>query len=332
MTTALPQNLVAAAARKLSASEAIEAFLAMMQAERAASPHTIAAYGRDLRDYHAFLAGPGPGGGVALLLAERAQLESYLSHLAGLSAASAARKLSVLRQFYRFHHSEGNIPADPTRFVASPKRHRPLPKILSQAAIKAIIAAAANSASDETETAWHGLRMVAIIELLWGSGLRVSELIGLTVAQFARDADMLLVRGKGGRERMIPLTDSSRHAVADWLHLRKTDKNLIEGRAVPSPWLFPSAQNPLHPIGRDQVALWLKDLARAAGIDPSLVSPHVLRHAFATHLLEGGADLRAVQQMLGHASIATTEIYTHLSNPALRQLVEKKHPLSRHKE
>ena len=327
MTTELPQLLAEPATINLAASEAIEAFLAMMQAERAASPHTIAAYGRDLRDFNAYLVGLA-GGGV-MLQAQRDQIESYMTHLAGLNAASAARKLSAIRQFYRFHHSEGNIAADPTRFITAPKRHRPLPKILSQSAITAMIAAAASTESDQTETAWHSARMVAIIELLWGSGLRVSELIGLAVASFARDADMVLVRGKGGRERMIPLTDSSRRAVADWLNLRKTHKNLIAGAAAQSPWLFPSAHDPAQHIGRDQVALWLKEMARAAGIDPTLVSPHVLRHAFASHLIEGGADLRAVQQMLGHASIATTEIYTHVSNPSLRQLVEQKHPLSR---
>ena len=326
MTTELPQRPAVPAEINLAASEAIEAFLAMMQAERAASPHTIAAYGRDLRDFNAFLLGL--AGGNLLLKAERSQIESYMTHLAGLSAASAARKLSAIRQFYRFHHSEGNITADPTRLITAAKRHRPLPKILSQTAIEAIIAAA-TAVSDETATSWHGVRMVAIIELLWGSGLRVSELIGLRVASFARDADMVLVCGKGGRERMIPLTDSSRRAVADWLDFRKTDKNLRAIGQAESPWLFPSAQNPAQPIGRDQVALWLKELARAAGIDPALVSPHVLRHAFASHLLEGGADLRAVQQMLGHVSIATTEIYTHVSNPSLRQLVEQKHPLSR---
>ncbi|MDI9350346.1 MAG: tyrosine recombinase [Candidatus Symbiobacter sp.] len=301
----------------------IEAFLAMMQAERGAARHTIDAYGRDLRDFSLFLAKQ--AGGLALVAAGAGEIEAYLEHLAGLSAASVGRKLTALRQFYFFLHSEGEITQDPTRLIAGPVRHRPLPKIISQAALEKMAAAAATEqdggvagATGETG-AIHAARMSAIIELLWGSGLRVSELINLRVADFGRDSDAIVVRGKGGRERMIPLTDASRQAVAKWLNVR----------AGESLWLFPAAHNAAKPVAREQIGLWLKNLARAAGIDPRLVSPHVLRHAFATHLLEGGADLRAVQQMLGHASIATTEIYTHVSNPSLRHLVTQKHPLAR---
>jgi len=292
----------------------VEAFLEMMAVERDASPHTLAAYGRDLADAEAGV----PGG---LMTADEAGVEAWYGSLAarGLSPATQARRRSAVRQFYRFALGEGWRADDPSRRLDAPKQGRSLPRILSGDEIGRLLAASA--ARDGA----GGLRLVALVELAYASGLRVSELLGLRVEAVRRDPAFLIVRGKGGKERLAPLNTSAREAVKTWLAA------LAEARpdkAPESPWLFPSTSAKGHLTPR-RFAQLLDQAAIDAGIDPARVSPHVLRHAFATHLLEGGADLRVVQTLLGHADIATTQIYTHVATDRLAQVVRDKHPLAR---
>ena len=292
----------------------VEAFLEMMAVERDASPHTLSAYGRDLADAEAGV----PGG---LLAADEAGVETWYRGLAtrGLSPATQARRRSAVRQFYRFVLGEGWRSDDPSRRLDAPKQGRSLPRILSGDEIGGLIAASA--ARDGAA----GLRLVALVELAYASGLRVSELLGLKVEAVRRDPAFLIVRGKGGKERLAPLNASARTAVKTWLVARDAAR---PDRAPDSPWLFPSASARGHLTPR-RFAQLLDQAAVDAGIDPARVSPHVLRHAFATHLLEGGADLRVVQTLLGHADIATTQIYTHVATDRLAQVVRDKHPLGR---
>ncbi len=298
----------------------IEAFLEMMAAERAASRHTLTAYGRDLADAGAFL----HGRGVDLTNAAPADMEAYLEDLGrrGLSAATAARRRAALRQFHRFALGEGWTAEDPSRRLEAPKRGRPLPKIVSRAEVERLIAAAGEGGS-EVEAA----RLACAVELLYAAGLRVSELTSLTLAAVSQGPRFLIVKGKGGKERLAPLNDAARTAVAAWLPLRAAT---LPPKDKANPWLFPStgASRRLTPR---RFAQLLDAAAARAGIDPARVSPHVLRHAFATHLLEGGADLRVVQKLLGHADIATTQIYTHVAQDRLRETVERAHPLARRK-
>ena len=292
----------------------VEAFLEMMAVERDASPHTLAAYGRDLADAEAGV----PGG---LMTADEAGVEAWYGSLAarGLSPATQARRRSAVRQFYRFALGEGWRADDPSRRLDAPKQGRSLPRILSGDEIGRLLAASA--ARDGA----GGLRLVALVELAYASGLRVSELLGLRVEAVRRDPAFLIVRGKGGKERLAPLNTSAREAVKTWVTA------LAEARpdkAPESPWLFPSTSAKGHLTPR-RFAQLLDQAAIDAGIDPARVSPHVLRHAFATHLLEGGADLRVVQTLLGHADIATTQIYTHVATDRLAQVVRDKHPLAR---
>ena len=237
----------------------------------------------------------------------------------GLAPASAARRRAAVRQFYRFALGEGWRKDDPSRRVDAPKPGRPLPKLLSRQEVEAIIAAAA--ARDGAQ----GLRLACMIEILYASGLRISELLALPLAAMQRDPAFVIVKGKGGKERLAPLNDAARTAVKAYLPVRPT---FFRKGLKDSPWLFPSraAGGRLTPR---RMAQLLDEAAGAAGIDPAKVSPHVLRHAFATHLLEGGADLRAVQTLLGHADIATTQIYTHLAEDRLRTVVEQRHPLAK---
>ena len=291
-----------------------DAFIEMLQVERGASAHTLEAYRRDLDDLAAFL------GGASIDGADTEALRGYLTQLsrAGFSPRTAARRLSALRQYFRFAYAEGWRADDPTLTLDGPRLGQPLPKVLASEDIVAMIAAAARDASP------HGIRLVAILELLWASGMRVSELAGLPLGAASRDPQSLIVRGKGNKERMVPLTYSARAALKNYLSVRTTF--LVEGQT--SRWLFPVPKKP-KPLSRVRIGQLLKDVAVAAGVDPAKVSPHVLRHAFATHLLEGGADLRSVQQMLGHADIATTQIYTHVAVPRLKSLVSNHHPLGR---
>ncbi|MET0293958.1 MAG: tyrosine recombinase [Phenylobacterium sp.] len=294
-----------------------EAFLEMMAVERAAARNTLTAYGKDLSDAAAFLARRGKD----LALAGAEDIEGYFEDLAarGLSPATAARRRAAVRQFYRFVLGEGWRTDDPARRVDAPKQGRPLPKVLSRDEIERLIAAAA--AKDGA----HGVRLACMVELLYASGLRISELVGLTQAAVARDPAYLIVKGKGGKERLAPLNGAARGAVKAYLVVRKAF--LPKGDAA-NPWLFPSRGKGGRLTPR-RIAQLLDEAALAAGVDPAKVSPHVLRHAFATHLLDGGADLRVVQTFLGHADIATTQIYTHVAGERLKEIVETKHPLAR---
>lgn len=298
-----------------------EAFLEMMAAERGAADNTLAAYRRDLADAAAFIRRRG----AALGDAGTDQLRAYLKHLAGqgLTARTQARRLSALRQFYRFRLGEGRRGDDPTAALDSPRLGRPLPKPLAEDQVTALIAAAQAMAGPE------GLRLTAALELLYATGMRVSELVSLKLAAVAGDRPAILVRGKGGKERLVPLGGPARKALAAYRQAR--DAFLAKGRGgkpKPSPFLFPSRGAQGH-LTRHRLGQLLKNLAARAGIDPARVSPHVLRHAFATHLLDHGADLRSVQKMLGHADIATTQVYTHVVKERLVRTVRDHHPLAR---
>jgi integrase/recombinase XerD len=299
-------------------SRRLGAFLEMLAAERGAARLTLAAYRNDLLDLAGFLAGRGQG----LESADSAALHDYLTAAATrrLAPRTLARRLSAMRQFYRFLLSDGARTDDPTSGLDSPRLGRPLPKVLSEAEVERLIATAAAWPGEE------GVRLRCLLELLYASGLRVSELVGLPLAAAQRDPRLMLVRGKGGKERIVPLSPPARQALAAWLEYRS--RSLPKTR--PSRWLFPSRGAEGH-LTRQRCGQLLKELALAAGLDPARLSPHVLRHAFASHLLDHGADLRSVQQMLGHADIATTQIYTHVQGERLRRLVETAHPLARRK-
>lgn len=307
----------------------VDAFLDMLVAERGAADNTREAYARDLIDAGHWLTGRG----VTLDTAGTEDIRGYLAHLAvhggggedGPSPAAPrtlARRLSALRQFYRFLVAEGRRLDDPSSALDSPRQGRPLPKVLSEGEVVRLIDTARCRGGPD------GLRLVALLEVLYASGLRVSELVGLPLTAILRDGRGLLVRGKGGKERLVPLSDPARDALAAYLPLRGAF--LVPGRVAKQElFLFPSRSSDAGHLTRQRFAQLLKELAMAAGIDHEKVSPHVLRHAFATHLLDHGADLRAVQKMLGHADIATTQIYTHVANERLRQVVEEHHPLAR---
>ncbi len=294
-----------------------EAFLEMMAVERAAAKNTLMAYTRDLSDASGFVAGRGRD----LSDASAEDVEAYFADIGarGLSPATASRRRAAVRQFYRFVLGEGWRDDDPSRRVEAPRKGRSLPKVLSRAEMDALIAAA--GARDGAQ----GLRLGCMVELAYASGLRISELTGLTLTALARDPAYLIVRGKGGKERLAPLNDAARTAVKTYLEVRATF--LPKGQKE-SPWLFPSRGKAARLTPR-RFAQMLDEAAADAGIDPSRVSPHVLRHAFATHLLEGGADLRVVQTLLGHADIGTTQIYTHVAGDRLAEVVATKHPLAR---
>jgi integrase/recombinase XerD len=290
----------------------------MMAGERAAAANTLRAYEKDLADASGYLARRGTG----LAEASAEQMEGYFQDLGarGLAPATAARRRAAVRQFYRFVLGEKWREDDPSRRVDAPKKGRPLPKVLSREEVEALIAAAA--ARDDDASA---LRLAAVIELIYASGLRISEATSLTLAAVAADPAYLMVRGKGGKERLAPLNGAARAALRAYLTVRAA---FLPKGAKLSPWLFPSrgAAGRLTPR---RVAQLLGEAARDTGVDPAKVSPHVLRHAFATHLVEGGADLRVVQTLLGHADIATTQIYTHVAETRLREVVEQRHPLAR---
>ena len=290
------------------------AFLEMMSVERAAAKNTLTAYARDLADATAFLAGRGRD----LADASAEDVEAYFAAVGarGLSPATAARRRAAVRQFYRFALGEGWRTDDPSRRVEAPRRGRSLPKVLSRAEVDRLIAAA--GAKDGAQ----GLRLACMVELAYASGLRISELTGLTLAALARDPAYLIVRGKGGKERLAPLNEAARAAVKAYLAVRPGF--LPKGQKA-NPWLFPSRGKEGRLTPR-RFAQLLDEAAADAGIDPARVSPHVLRHAFATHLLEHGADLRAVQMLLGHRDLSTTQIYTHVTRARLKSLHERHHP------
>lgn len=297
-----------------------ETFLEMMAAERGAADNTVNSYQRDLVDFAAFAARRR----VRPEDATADVLRAYLKRLAdaGMAETTSARRLSALRQFFRFLYREGLRRDDPTATLDGPRLRRPLPKYLSEAEVESLLAAARERPGAE------GARLVALLEILYATGLRVSELVGLPLSALPREGRMLIVRGKGGKERMVPLSEPAEEATAAYRAERA--RFLPKGRAsrAAEGWLFPSRGRGGH-LTRARFQQLLKELAVAAGIAPKRVSPHVLRHSFASHLLAHGADLRSLQQMLGHADIATTQIYTHVLEERLKALVADKHPLAR---
>ena len=287
----------------------------MLAAERGAARLTIAAYRNDLGDLAKVI-----GGDIARL--ETGDLRRYLAALAraGAGARTAARRLSAFRQFFRFLVTDGVRRDDPTQAIDGPRLPRALPKHLEESEVVALITAA------QAHEGQEGARLLCLIELLYGAGLRVSELVALPLSSAKNDRPYLIIRGKGDKERLVPLGVPARTALAAYLDLRW--HFLRDGKA--SRFLFPSRGRAGH-LTRERCGQMLKELAREAQLDPARLSPHVLRHAFASHLVDNGADLRSVQEMLGHADIATTQIYTHVQSARLQRLVAERHPLARKK-
>jgi integrase/recombinase XerD len=298
----------------------VAAFLEMASAERGAAKNTLDAYTRDLEDYVAFLkargtdpAGAGPD-----------DVRAHMADLAerGFKPSSAARKLSAVRQLHKFLYADGYRTEDPTSALDGPKRGRPLPKSLAVSDLERLITVAADPGPEPTPMArMRAARLACLLELAYGAGLRVSELVGLPRSAARTGASAVAVKGKGGRERLVPLTPLAKQAMTDYLAALKDC-----GREADGPWLFPAPGESGH-LARQVFARDLKAAAARAGMSPAKVSPHVLRHAFASHLVQNGADLRAVQQMLGHADIATTQIYTHVLDERARAMVRDLHPL-----
>ncbi|MEE8443760.1 MAG: site-specific tyrosine recombinase XerD [Alphaproteobacteria bacterium] len=293
----------------------LDAFLEMLVAERGARANTVVAYRHDLQDFSAFAARRGAPPDDA----DRDAVGAYMASLgqAGLSPRTAARRLSALRQYFGFLFGEGLRADDPCARIVGPRQGRTLPKVLSEDDVEALLAAA------RRRTGPGGARLLALLEILYATGLRVSELVSLPVAAVNRDPRFLIVRGKGGKERLVPLNDPALATIAAYLPHRQ----VYLRAGAPSAHLFPSRGRLGH-LTRHRLAQLLKELAVEAGLDPAKVSPHVLRHAFASHLLNRGADLRSVQRMLGHADISTTQIYTHVLDARLKSLVEDHHPLA----
>jgi integrase/recombinase XerD len=300
----------------------VENFLDMMSAERGAAANTLAAYARDLGDFCGWLVGRGQ----SVTSCGRDDVRQYLHALSGSGAAgsSQARKLSCIRQFFGFLYTDGIRGDDPTVAVDAPKRGRPLPKTLTREDMDALLAAAAERAAKSEE----GVRLKCIVEVLYASGLRVSELVSLPLAAVRNRDGVVLVKGKGGKERLALLNPAAREAITAWLTVRENFLPKGETRKTAERYLFPSRGVESH-LTRRRLHQMLKELAVEAGLDPDKLSPHVLRHAFATHLVEGGADLRSVQTLLGHADIATTQIYTHVARDRLTATVTAAHPLAR---
>ncbi|TZG27907.1 tyrosine-type recombinase/integrase [Sphingomonas montanisoli] len=290
----------------MSDTDAIRRFLEMLAVEGGAAKNTVLAYGTDLRGASAFLGGD-------LSHADEAAIQRLATEWMPLANSSVARKASVLRRFFAFLQDEGDRPDDPSDALPRPATRRALPRTLGHEDIARLFAAL-----EERREARHAdpltLRLIALVELLYGSGLRATELVSLPRQALRSDQPFLILRGKGGRERLVPISDRARAAVAEWRVHVPADQ----------PFLFPSGHSHLSRVRLFQL---VRELAAEAGIPPQRISPHVLRHAFATHLLEGGADLRALQTMLGHADIATTEIYTHVDSSRLVELVNARHPL-----
>ena len=294
----------------------VETFLEMLLAERGVARHTLEAYANDLADFGRFAGKRGTG----VAAADTALIRRYLASLtrSGAAAATSARRLSALKQFHRFLFSEGLRPDDPCAAIEGPRRSRTLPKLLGEAEVERLLDAAHRREGPQ------GARLAALLETLYATGLRVSELVALPTAAAKDEEPVLFIQGKGGRERIVPLGEAARAALQTYLAVRS---KFLSGDAH-SPWLFPSRSRSGH-LTRQRFAQILKGLALECGIDGSRVSPHVLRHAFASHLLAHGADLRAVQAMLGHADISTTQIYTHVLEERLERLVHEHHPLAR---
>ncbi|MGD9637648.1 MAG: site-specific tyrosine recombinase XerD [Alphaproteobacteria bacterium] len=294
----------------------IESFLEMIIAEGGASANTVAAYKNDLISLSLCLEEKGSD----LKNAKEKDLRDFLAQLSknGFAKKSQSRKISALKMFYRFLFTEEIIKINPSENLDSPKTGKSLPKYLSEDEIKLLIKAAGMIKGK------RGLKIKALIELLYSTGLRVSELVGLPISAVARNPEFIIVRGKGSKERLVPLSTYAKDAVNAWLQTRSEQK----GKKIISKWLFPSDSKLGH-LTRDGFFKIMKELALNAGINPERVSPHVIRHSFASHLVAHDADLRTVQKMLGHSDIATTEIYTHLLDEKLTSIVSNFHPLSR---
>ena len=306
--------------RDLSAAHA-EAFLEMMSAERGAAKNTLISYEKDLDEVSAFLRSRN----TTLGAAATADLQAFLSHMAreGYKASSQARRLSAMRQFYKFLYAENIRTDDPTGILDAPKKGRPLPKTLSQAEIDTLLALATEEAAREGPGRLERVRMLALLELCYATGMRVTELVTLPARVLAENGRFLIIKGKGNKERLVPLTRAAIAAVAAFgAELKAThgDKEFAH--------LFP-AEGTLGHLARQVFARDLKSLGARAGISAAKLSPHVIRHAFASHLLANGADLRVVQELLGHQDISTTQIYTHVLDETLRELVETHHPLAK---
>jgi integrase/recombinase XerD len=307
---------------KKSDETLVALFLDMLAAERGARANTLDAYRRDLADYSEHLG----GAGRSVANAGTDDIRGYLAALAGrgFAASSVARRLSAIRQLHRFLYAEKKRADDPAAVLEGPKRGRAVPKILSVKEVDALLAQARAISSDPEKPSAErarAARMTALLEVLYATGLRVSELVALPASAARRDQRFLIVRGKGEKERLVPLNESAKTAMVEYLALRK------DAGAAQSKWLFPSFGESGH-LTRQHFARELKALAAGAGIKAARVSPHVLRHAFASHLLQNGADLRVVQTLLGHADISTTQIYTHVLEERLKSLVRDLHPLA----
>lgn len=311
----------------------VDAFLDMLTTERGAAMNTRQAYWRDLSDVSLYLRDKQS---TDIHAATTDQLKAYIKHLSQkthdkgvnngkIAVRTIARRLSALRQFYRFMISENAREDDPTSTIESPKQERTLPKTLSESEVDRLIETAAQGKPAESA------RLVCLLEMLYATGLRVSELVGLPMSAIGEGEQFLMVSGKAGRDRMVPLSDKARESLSAYMELRKQHIGDDDNKSLQEKYVFPSRTSGSGHLTRQRFAQLLKDLARAAEVDESRVSPHILRHAFATHLLSNGADLRAVQKMLGHADIATTQIYTHVLGDKLQKTVEEKHPLSKKK-
>ena len=308
----------------------VDAFLDMLTTERGAALNTRQAYWRDLADVSLYLR---KERNSDVNKATTEDLKAYLKDLSEkihtkgtnknkIAVRTVARRLSAMRQFYRFLISEGTRADDPTSTIESPKQGRTLPKTLSEDEVNQLIKTAGKAGTPES------IRLVALLEILYASGLRVSELVGLPMSALGEGNQFVTIAGKAGRERMVPLSDPAQKALQDYMDVRKRFIG-TEGQANQEQWVFPSRTSDSGHLTRQRFAQLLKDLARAAEVDEDRVSPHILRHAFATHLLSRGADLRSVQKMLGHADIATTQIYTHIVGDGLKKTVKDKHPLAK---
>ena len=313
---------------KPSDARLIDLFLDMLAAEQGAGNNTLDAYRRDLTDFSDFLAAQRQ----TFVSAATQALRDYLADLdvRGFKSSSVARRLSAMRHLYRFLLNERVRSDDPAAILSGPKRGRGLPKVLSISDVDRLLTRA-KALTEEAEASplarLRALRLHCLLEVLYATGLRVSELVALPLSAARTDARMIVVRGKGNKERLVPLNDASRRAMADYLAAMEALKSSRAKNAASSKWLFPSFGESGH-LTRQHFARDLKELAASAGLAPRLVSPHVLRHAFASHLLHNGADLRIVQTLLGHTDISTTQIYTHVVEERLKSLVRDLHPLA----
>ena len=308
----------------MSENHLVEAFLEMMSAERGAAANTLASYERDLKDYAQQLSKRN----ARFSSAQTKDVESHLTNLArqGLAASSQARHLSAIRQFHKFLFAEGIRTDDPCSTIDSPKQGRPLPKTISMEDVDTLIGLAESETVNAKGTAAKKIRaarLYALIEMLYATGLRVSELVSLPASAANNSGRFITIVGKGNKERIVPLSEKSKDAISNYLSLKKAQNREETGK-----YLFPASSDSGH-YTRQAFARELKDLARRAGLDQAKISPHIMRHAFASHLLQNGADLRSVQQLLGHSDISTTQIYTHVLDERLKQLVTDHHPLSK---